>query len=809
MQASCLRVPWLRLIPLLLGSGLARIQLPIREQRVFMDNSTVPRPVRSGFDFPRYDARLHDGDEVQLASIHGTWLSISFDPSLTLRGRTIALQASNGRYCAVDPANSEGRIRCDQYARPFSAWLEVSQGTHNISLRGLRGGRYCSDGVHGVTCNRDEVSGWEVFGIADAGNGQIALRGGRAGDYCADKGKGLVCDQKDMAGSAVFRPVTDAPLRGRIVQTRDANAAATFKIHRSDLSSQKVAMRCKGDGNYLAIDKMTGLLGCTSPTPSTIWTSRVDWWDAKSASFRDPHSGLYVKAVEPSLGGVVVADNEDGSGWALWRVLLTGGYEALRPLVRGVNLGNWFLLERWMANDLFYDETGRPFGDECRAVDEYGLMDVLDPQVARKRMEKHWASWITEEDIAWLGDHGINTVRVPFGYWMVFPTPPFVAGQLKYLDKLFEWCERHSVAVLLDFHGLKGSQTGNPTSGNCGACGNSKCGKTHIGFLEEEETNLQVIDKLTSRYSDSPAYLGFAVANEVSSTAGSMDTMAFYQKAYDIIRGKNENALVVFFATFNPSTYPFKNFKNVVEDIHIYFGMGFGHPTVDQHENMERARNSISGLNWNVLVGEWSLGANGQPTETWEPAARDAYFAKFAKMQLQTWETHSTGWFYWSYKTRFGNSTWNFRDMCNVGWLPGCKKGLQYAPPEWWSTPTCAYAYLDGGCPPPPSMLMWCILIPAVACALASVALLILKPSWVVAAVSAVVNAFTSAAATTASALTGLAPGRSGWAAVKSDPGAPVKSDSSATSLPDRGPPSRTESKGSSGRPGVEQPFIW
>mmetsp|Transcript_2740 Transcript_2740/g.8159 ORF Transcript_2740/g.8159 Transcript_2740/m.8159 type:complete len:802 (+) Transcript_2740:139-2544(+) len=801
MRAGRLLLPSVRVVPLLCANCLARISLPVREKRVFMDNSTQPRPVRSGFNFPRFDSRLHDGDEVQLASNHGTWLSISFDPALTLRGRTVALQASDGRFCAVDLRALDGRVKCNQQGPPLSAWLEVSEGTANISLKGMRGGKFCTDQPHGVTCSRATTSRWEAFGIIDVGDNNIALRGGRQGNYCADTGSGLVCDQTVLSRYAKFRPVTDSPLTGRIVQTRDHSAAVTFQIHRRDLGSPSLAMRCKGDGNYLAVDERTDLLGCSSSTPWTIWSSRVDWWDAKSAAFRNPTSGLYIKAVEPKLGGEVVADNDEGTGWALWRVLLTGGYQTLRPLVRGVNLGNWFLLERWMANDLFYDESGRAFPGECEAIDEYGLMEALGPEVAEDRMEKHWASWITEEDIAWLGSHGVNTVRVPFGYWMVFPSAPFIPGQLKYLDKLFRWCERHSVAVLLDFHGLKGSQTGNPTSGNCGACGNSKCGKTHIGFLEEEDLNIRVIEELSSRYSDSPAYLGFAVANEVSGEASSLQTMAFYQKAYDIIRKKKEDALVVLFATFNPSTYPFDNFKNIIEDIHIYFGMGFGHPTLDMHENLARAQNAVNGLNWNVLVGEWSLGANGHPTHTWEPSARDDFFARFARMQLQAWETHSTGWFYWSYKTRFGNSTWNFRDMCNVGWLPGCKEGLQYAPPEWWSTPACAYAYLDGGCPPPPSMLVWSLTLSALACAAIGTALLILKPAWVAQCLASAANATASAAASAASALTGLVPGHAGWQHL-----ATAKSDSSASGLPDRDEPSgRSENVGKQ----PLQPFIW
>lgn len=362
---------------------------------------------------------------------------------------------------------------------------------------------------------------------------------------------------------------------------------------------------------------------------------------------------------------------------------------------------------------------------------------------------------------------------------MVYPDPPFVPGQFKFLKLLFTWCERHGVAVLLDFHGLKGSQTGNPTSGNCGACGHSQCGTTRVAFLEEQETNLKVIDSLTSYFSKSPAYLGFAVANEVASAADSKKTMEFYQKAYNIIRKKSEDALVVFFATFNPSTYPFPNFENVAVDLHIYFGMGFGETSTYQHENLQHAAHAVSGLHWPVLVGEWSLGGCGHPDIKPGPAQLQHFFRRFAKMQLQAYETKTTGWFYWSYKTMYPNSTWNFRDMCEIGWVPGCVEGLTYGPAEWWDTPLCSYTYLDGGCghrevqvqpqqTPPAWWIGPAVLAALVLLAGAAVAAVhVLQPGWVLRWLSAAHgtgllayrSAMTSLAATAARLQAGLPDG--------------------------------------------------
>jgi len=756
MCAWCLPLAAVSVLPALVLCSVAdeKKLLTLNWKRTFFTNATIPRPARSGFHFPRQDARFHDGDEVQLETVHTSWLSLSDDPAFTLRGRQMALKSvSNGKFCGLQPGHTEGRLSCQHQYAPRSAWLQVSHhdGTPTVrdsSHMALRlvldeSNSACTDSPSGLGCwHNPSLEGgetpsddWKDFGIINAGDGKIALRGSREGHFCAVKDDRIVCDSEQPVGDAVFEAVTDDPLTAVIVQSKDPAAAATFIVERKDMKSSSVALRCKGQDRYVAADEHGGRLGCSSKEPWTALHSRVSWWDATSATLRSPKSHLFFEAGDPELDSEVKAVNLRGNGWALFKVLLVAGYETVWPLVRGVSLGNWFLLEKWMNPDLFTNSTGSPFTDPCAAIDEHGLLLELGARESKQRMEKHWSTWITEQDIVWLARNSINAVRVPFGYWMVYPSAPFVFGQLKYLKRLFKWCERHSIAVLLDYHGLKGSQTGQATSGDCGACGRDECGKTKVDFLKEQRKNLEVIDALTTLFSKSPAYFGFAIANEVASTVDSKETMHFYAKAYDIIRSKNKDAIIIMFATFNPSSYPFNGFVNVAQDVHVYFGMNFkGGPSLDQRSNLERARKAVAPVHWPVLVGEWSLGGSGHAPHGLGASQHRQYFKEFARMQLQAWETHSTGWFYWSYKTSYPNSTWNFRDMCEAGWLPGCgptEDGISYGPTKWLSAPACAYDYLGGGCappsePPPAWPFGLALLVAAGAAAIAA-----LRPQWV------------------------------------------------------------------------------
>jgi len=700
--------------PLLLaGAGVGaqetrercRAWRPRRGVRAFVDNrSVLQHPRRSGYVYPRYDARLHHGDEVHLKTAFGNWLTVTDRPVFALQGKPFDLQeVQTGRFCSWAPEGAGGAVSCEDEGAPGKRRFEVAIAGSHMAIRTSQG-RYCSDRPQGVACQSKAISSWEAFQFVEAGGGRVRLKGLRGGKFCGDGGRGLVCDQSSERAAPVFRPLVDSELWPVPALSADQHRAATFIVHREDLDSPMVALYCKGRGRYLAAEDGNERLSCSSSSPWYLASARVTFrnvsgpfkWDLRSVTLRATHSGSYLAPSRDwhSQGQALLSSAKE----VKWQVLVTGGCETLRPLIRGVNLGNWFLVERWMNASLFQAEAEEGSGAECKAQDEYGLMSLLGPEAGRRKMEEHWSSWITEDDIKWMASHGVNAVRVPFGYWMVFPMPPFVPGQLKYLERLFHWCEKHSISVLLDFHGLKGSQTGTPTSGNCGGCGKDHCGRTWLDFLDEQKLNLEVIRRLAVRFSRSPSYLGFAVANEVSPKVDRDELMSFYQRAYDIIRYQSRDALVVLYGTFTPSLYPWDNVQQASVDVHIYFGWGFGSPTLDQRVNLRRAQKAVAQVHWPVLVGEWSLAANGHRTLHWDSDRRDRFFDRFARMQLQAWETSSTGWFYWNYKTRFRNSTWNYRDVCELGWIPGCTGRLKFGPGEWWRTPTCAYAYMDGQC---------------------------------------------------------------------------------------------------------------
>jgi len=59
-------------------------------------------------------------------------------------------------------------------------------------------------------------------------------------------------------------------------------------------------------------------------------------------------------------------------------------------------------------------------------------------------VQEHRNSFITIYDFDFISRHGINTVRIPVGWWIALdpdPPAPFVGGTLAALDNAFSWAQ--------------------------------------------------------------------------------------------------------------------------------------------------------------------------------------------------------------------------------------------------------------------------------------------------------------------------------------------------------------------------------
>lgn len=108
---------------------------------------------------------------------------------------------------------------------------------------------------------------------------------------------------------------------------------------------------------------------------------------------------------------------------------------------------------------------------ECAAEPKIAEIDIANggcnPQAI---LEKHWDTFVTQQDFNYLASIGINTVRLPIGYWSLGPNfvqdTPFANVSSVYENawphvvRAINMAELSNIAVIVDLHGAPGSQNG-------------------------------------------------------------------------------------------------------------------------------------------------------------------------------------------------------------------------------------------------------------------------------------------------------------------------------------------------------------
>lgn len=94
--------------------------------------------------------------------------------------------------------------------------------------------------------------------------------------------------------------------------------------------------------------------------------------------------------------------------------------------------------------------------------DEWSCVTKLGQDAADAVFAQHWNTWITQDDIIQMVDFGLNTIRVPIGWWIkedeVTENEKYPRGQLQYLDRLMGWASEAGLHVIIDLHAAPGVQ---------------------------------------------------------------------------------------------------------------------------------------------------------------------------------------------------------------------------------------------------------------------------------------------------------------------------------------------------------------
>jgi glucan 1,3-beta-glucosidase len=266
--------------------------------------------------------------------------------------------------------------------------------------------------------------------------------------------------------------------------------------------------------------------------------------------------------------------------------------------IRGVNLGGWMLLERFITPYLFAisdcDLRGefRQFPGQIDApalppnltdadaqsfykndvkkckpvqpypVDEWTLAEAFESKaVARAYLQRHWENFVTYDDLVAIKESGMDHVRVPLSHWIlggdtIYPGEPWVDGGWPHFVRVVKWCRELGLQVWPDVHTAPGSQNGFDNSGHLLE---EPSGKGWSDNKEHVQRSMDVVSKLVAKIKEDgldDVITGLGPLNEPFLDVP-MDVMReFDEKTFDIVReGLNGKDTAVYIADLFNSTH--------------------------------------------------------------------------------------------------------------------------------------------------------------------------------------------------------------------------------------------------------------
>lgn len=338
--------------------------------------------------------------------------------------------------------------------------------------------------------------------------------------------------------------------------------------------------------------------------------------------------------------------------------------------IRGVNLGNWLVLEKWMDENLFSETT---------AMDETHLCVELGHDRTRERLKVHRDEFITERDFEDIASKGFNAVRIPVPFFLFDDVGPYVHCY-EYLDKAFLWAEKFGLKILIDLHTAPGGHNGTDNSGICGI-------RTWSAKQENVDYTLSVLERIAQRYGKRAALWGIGVLNEPMCCDTPMGAMMnienltpfykpvdlelakenanytlsflrqFYRNAYKVIRRHTE-AKVVFCDAFELDIWDdfIQEHSGAVLDTHNYLMtadmMFFKERNVQVYtEYLHTLGQKVNAAAKRIplIVGEWNAQNQADGLADMSSAERKQLYRAVAD-GFQAGMSDALGWFYWSWK---------------------------------------------------------------------------------------------------------------------------------------------------------------
>nr|WP_321521071.1 glycoside hydrolase family 5 protein [uncultured Macellibacteroides sp.] len=293
-------------------------------------------------------------------------------------------------------------------------------------------------------------------------------------------------------------------------------------------------------------------------------------------------------------------------------------------LIQGINLGNWLNPEGYMF--LFKDVSS------FRLIDQ-AFREMVGPDFTEQFWKAFKDNYITREDIAYIKQTGMNSIRLPFHY-KSFTDEDYMGLKSNQdgfarIDSVIKWCKEEGLYIILDMHDAPGGQTGDNIDDSYG----------YPWLFESEESQqlfCEIWKKIANRYKDEPAILGYDLLNEPIATHFNnkeeinKQLVPVYKKGIEAIRSVDKNHIILLGgAQWNSNFTMFD--EKAIDGKMMYTCHRYWCDTLQT--NLQDFVDFRTKVNLPLYMGE-----TGENTDEWVGAFR------------RLMERNNMGWHFWPYK---------------------------------------------------------------------------------------------------------------------------------------------------------------
>lgn len=325
-------------------------------------------------------------------------------------------------------------------------------------------------------------------------------------------------------------------------------------------------------------------------------------------------------------------------------------------ILKGCNLGNWFVQEMWMH------------AMQTEGIsDQYTLEQVLTQrfgeEAKNRLLDTYHANFITARDFKIIKSFGMNVVRLPILYSVIDDdkNPYHLRPEaFVHLDRAVAMAEAEGIYTILDLHGAPGSQ--NPWD-HSGRVDQNKL----WGNEEYKKRTIWVWRQLAEHYRGRSAVAAYDLLNEPY-TAPKEELRDLALALYRAIREVDPDHIIIFPSL--PTGFEFYgdlkqlNLKNIALTAHFYPGFfGWSSPTVETHnqwltEGVKEWEQRVQAAGVPLLVGEMNV------------VLREA---GGAAMMRRAYDTYAGfGW---------ATTMWSYKVFSKEGGIAGGSWGMVTNPP--------------------------------------------------------------------------------------------------------------------------------